>query len=248
MSEAGGYLHAVATRLRGELGQALTGVYAGGSLALGGYVPRRSDLDVTAVCGGPLRPDAKLRIGDALRHESLPCPARGLELVVYRASTVRAATSSPGYELDLNTGRAMPFRLSVDPADAPGGHWYVIDRAIVREHGLVVDGPPPHELFAPIPRAPLLRALCGSVRWYESSHDARDDDAVLNACRAWRFVAGGVWSSKPAAGGWARQRLTGARRDLVADAEAARVDGGELGRERVGSFLRFVAALVCRER
>jgi hypothetical protein len=247
VSEADDYLHAVAARLRAELGEALTGVYAGGSRALGGYLPSRSDLDVMAVCRGPLHTDAKLRIGDALRHESLPCPARGLELVVYRASTVRAPTSEPGYELDLNTGRAMPFRLSVDPADASGRHWYVIDRAIVREHGFVVDGPASRELFAPIPRETLLRALCEAVRWYECSRDARDDDAVLNACRAWQFVAEGVWSSKPAAGEWARQRLTGTKLDLVADAEAARVGGGELGRERVESFLRFVSALVRRE-
>lgn len=213
------------------------GVYAGGSLALGDFDPVRSDVDVAAVSRDVLLADQKLQIGAVLRHESLPCPARGLELVVYPASTARVATPKPGYELDLNTGRAMPFRLSLDPADAPGRHWYVIDRAIIREHGLALDGPPPGGVFAPIPRAMVLRALRESIRWHELSNDARLDDAVLNACRAWSFAVDGTWTSKAAAATWARERLTGDGEALVADAMAARTGGAVLDRSEVEPFL-----------
>jgi hypothetical protein len=217
-------------------------VYAGGSFAFGGYDPGRSDLDVAAVSRGMLEEAAKHEVGRELRHESLPCPARGLELVVYSDTTAKTATGEPGYELDLNTGPEMPFGLSVDPVEAPGRHWYVIDRAIVREHGLVLHGPPARDLVAPIPRETLLAALADSIRWHETSTDVRGDDTVLNACRAWRYAAEGEWSSKPDAGAWARARAddTG----LIADAIAARSDGRRLDRERVDAFLRGIRGVV----
>jgi Domain of unknown function (DUF4111) len=149
-----------------------------------------------------------------------------------------------GYELDLNTGREMPFRPSIDPT-ATSRHWYVIDRAVLREHGRTLFGPSPRRIFASIPRETVLRALGESVSWHETSEGARDDDAVLTACRAWRYVAEGTWSSKPAAGAWALARLEDP--DLVSEALAARFGRpGRLDRARVAAFLgrprRFVEA------
>ncbi len=228
-------------RLRALLGGELVGVYAGGSFALGGYEPGRSDLDIAAVCRGRLSAEKKVELAAALRHESLPCPAGGLELVVYAESSVRTPTAEACYELDLNTGRAMPFRLS----PAPGGdaaHWYAIDRAILREHGVALVGPPASELFARIPRKALLERLTESVRWYREHPEARGDDAILNACRAWRFAREGVWSSKPDAGEWARARLDDPH--LVAQALAARHGDGRLARERVDAFLVQIERLL----
>src|SRR5215211_567999 len=48
------YLKEIARRLSAILGEALVGVYAGGSYALGGYEPGRSDLDVAVVVREPL--------------------------------------------------------------------------------------------------------------------------------------------------------------------------------------------------
>ena len=215
-------------------------MYAGGSYALGGYLPGRSDLDVAVVCRRPLADEKKAEIVGALRHEALPCPARGLELVVYAESTARAGTGEPGYELNLDTGRAMPFLASFAPEGEP--HWYAIDRAVVREHGVVLSGPPPYELFAAIPRTVLLERVAESVRWYACHAWAGDDNAVLNACRAWRFASEGVWSSKPTAGEWARGRLDDD--GLVAEALAARSGEGRLDRARVTAFLVRVQELL----
>ena len=125
-------------------------------------------------------------------------------------------------------GACDAVRLSLDPADAPGRHWYVIDQGIIREHGLALDGPPPGGVFA-IREAMVLRALRESIRWHELSNDARLDDAV--ACRAWSFAVDGTWTSKAAAATWARERLTGDGEALVADAMAARTGDG-LGQVR----------------
>jgi hypothetical protein len=131
----------------------------------------------------------------------------------------------------------MPFHVSFDPSEAPR-HWYVIDRAILSEHGKRLAGPPAHELFARLSRPMILPILVESVRWHEAPGAARDDDAVLNACRAWRYAAESTWSGKPEAGAWASTQLDDPA--LVEAALAARTRDGSLPRREVESFLREV--------
>jgi hypothetical protein len=190
------YLAELTRRMRDQLGDALLGVYAGGSYALGAYEPGRSDVDVTAVVADPLAPDTKRALVAVLRHEELPCPARGLELVVYPLATARSGGGEPGFDLNLNTGGRMDFRADEAPGDIEG-FWFAIDRAILRDHGVALHGPPPAELFAPIPRAALLPLLAESVRWHRDSGVPVGSDVVLNTARALHFAEHGRWVSKP---------------------------------------------------
>jgi predicted nucleotidyltransferase len=238
LDEAAEYEQALVARLDALLGPDLVGVYAGGSLALGGYAPGRSDIDMAVVSRRLLARARKEEIVAALRHEALPCPARGLELVLYPESVVRVPTDEAGFELDLNTGARMPFHVAFDPSEA-SRHWYVIDRAILSEHGKRLAGPPAQELFARIPRQTILPILVESIRWHEPPGAARDDDAVLNACRAWRFEAESTWSGKPEAGAWAAKQLDDPA--LIEAALAARAQDSSLPRREVESFLRGVA-------
>jgi Domain of unknown function (DUF4111)/Nucleotidyltransferase domain len=225
------YLAELARRLHDVLGEDLTGVYAGGSYALGAYEPGRSDVDVTAVARGPLSHTVKRGIVERVRHEALPCPARGLELVVYPLETARGGGGEPGFELNLNTGARMPFRVDEAPGDIEG-FWFAIDRAILREHGIALLGPAPAEVFAPIPRTAVLRLLGESVRWHRGeAGQPTASDAVLNTARALRFAAEGAWAPKRAAGEWA------AREPVV----RAALDGAPLDPGAVARFLDDVA-------
>ncbi len=114
------YLDELVRRLQGLLGPELVGVYAGGSWALGGYEPGPSDLDVAVVVRKPLTGEAAERIVAELRHEAFPCPARGLELVVYTEGTVGTPTIAPGFELNLNAGSGLTFRADREPRPASG--------------------------------------------------------------------------------------------------------------------------------
>jgi hypothetical protein len=226
------YLAELTRRLRDVIGDDLLGIYAGGSYALGAYEPGRSDVDVTAVARGTLTPAAKQAVVAAVRHEALPCPARGLELVVYPLATAQGGGGEPGFELNLNTGARMPFRVDEAPGDIEG-FWFAIDRAILRDHGLPLAGPPPTELFAPIPRATMLRLLGESVRWHRGeAGQPTASDAVLNAARALRFATDGTWSPKRAAAEWA------ATEPVV----RAALDDEPLDRAAVERFLDDVAA------
>lgn len=170
------------------LGDELIGVYLAGSSALGGYVQGRSDVDVAIVTRGPVDRQTKEELVAALRHEALPCPARGLELVVY-------AQGRPLPELNLNTGARMPFLATFEPGqDSP--HWFVLDRAIIAGRGLVLAGPPPSEALVPPSKDEILEALASGLQWYRDRPEEPRDDAALNAVRARAYLERGEWLSK----------------------------------------------------
>jgi hypothetical protein len=186
-----------------------------GSAALGDYVAGMSDLDLAVVAPGPI--DDPEAVAGSLRHAVLPCPARKLELVVYRAE--QAAAPGPGlrFELDLNTGPRVD-RLVTEPGDG-GNHWYLIDLAIAHEHGVSLAGPPAREVIGAPARADLLDALREGLRWARKN-EPDTPGTVLNACRAWRYAERGDWVSKPAAREWAAT-AHGGPADLVERAAAA---------------------------
>jgi hypothetical protein len=223
-ADAGSYLLDLSGRIGEVLGGRLVGVYAGGSWALGDYLPGRSDLDVAVVFGAALEDEAAAGLAAATRHESLACPARGLELVVYTAVVAASGTAKPGFELNLNTGAAIETRIDRDPA-VDDAHWFAIDRAILAQRGLALRGPAAAEVFLPPPRDVLLELLRASIRWQEERAE-RLDDAVLGACRAAHYARTGLWASKTAAGEWAREGLGDAA--LIEAALAVRgAPGGE---------------------
>jgi hypothetical protein len=227
------YLNELTRRVARLTGNDLVGVYAGGSFALDAYEPGRSDLDVAVVVERALSHEEKLTHAAAVRHESIPCPARGLELVVYRREAAQSASAEPDFELNLNTGRAMQFRLDLDP-DPDERHWFALDRAILAAAGIAVLGPPAAAVFAPVSRIAAIGLLRQSLQWY-LREPAPADDAVLNACRALLFTVEGRWASKPAAGAWARGNVDDA--ELVGEALAARTSGAPIDPDRTRAFV-----------
>jgi Domain of unknown function (DUF4111) len=244
VDEVAAYDSELVGRLRGILGDELVGVYVSGSGALGDYVPGRSDLDRFAVCERGVGEKTKEAVVAALRHESLPCPARGLELVLYRRAFVAEPRRDAAFELNLNSGAAMPLHVAFEPEEE-ARHWFVLDLAIVRDSGRALVGPPPRDLFAELPREWLLEALAESLAWHRANPDVAGENAVLNACRAWRFAEEGRWSSKRDAAAWARSRLAD---PAVVDAAVALRHGGaaELDPDAARALVERVEAAVRR--
>jgi hypothetical protein len=210
------YLQEIGTRLSAILGAELVGVYAGGSYALGGYEPGRSDLDVAVVVDQRLDEGAAAEILGAVGHESLPCPARKLELVVYSEEAARSASVEPMFELNLNTG---PGELRADLEPQHGeGHWFAIDRSVLAQHGVAVLGPPAADVFASPPKQALLPVLAQGLRWYREN-EPESDDAVLTAGRALRFAREGVWVAKSQLREWATSAPADALDQAIAELE-----------------------------
>jgi predicted nucleotidyltransferase len=179
----------------------LDAVYLFGSAAQGAYEHGRSDVDVIAVTARPPSQEEKRALADAA--ESLPCPARKLELVVYARGAER-------HELNVNTGELVHFDAGDDPE-----FWFVLDRVIAEQQVVTLLGPPWEEVFAPVPRSDVLDALEQALEWQEQG-DPVGRSSVLNACRAWMWLDTGRWATKPDAARWLRQRV----RAAIAEARA----------------------------
>jgi aminoglycoside adenylyltransferase-like protein/nucleotidyltransferase-like protein len=168
--------------------------YAIGSAATGGFEAGASDLDVVLVLRGQPSRAELAELAERARAVDV-APARGLELVAYAGGEV---------VLNVNTGPGMTEHVGY-AGDDPD-FWFVLDRAIAREHARTLVGPPWTELFPPISRAEILAALQASLDWHAAEEPA-SRNTVLNTVRTWRWLETGEWVSKPAAAGWLLQRV-----------------------------------------
>jgi Nucleotidyltransferase domain/Domain of unknown function (DUF4111) len=190
------YLDDVTARVGDIFGNRVVGVYTTGSLALGDYRPGRSDIDLMAVVDGSQDLDLRRQLVRQLDHRVLHCPAAGLEFVLYPLTTVSRPTLDAGYLINFNTGAALPPVASFDPGEGPA-FWYPIDRAITRQSGAALYGPPALQLFAAFPFDDLLQVVITSV---EAQSDPQEghllDNAVLNGCRGLSFAQDHRWYAK----------------------------------------------------
>ncbi|WP_433040309.1 aminoglycoside adenylyltransferase domain-containing protein [Dactylosporangium sp. CS-033363] len=237
MSSLDGYLGAVVRRLQGIFGGRLVGVYPAGSLALDAYLPGRSDLDLVAVAAGPTTAEIEAVIA-ALDHGALPCPARGLEFVLYDRDALAGLTTEAGFALNLNTGRDMQYKAEIGSSEGPA-FWYPIDRDIVRQQRRALIGPPFPGLVTRVRSRQLMPVVAESVAAHLAALGEHGDNAVLNACRSLRYHAEHTWYPKRAAAAWALDRLPSERTVIQ-----AALDGADRDREAVEKFLAKVHAIV----
>ena len=199
---------------------------------------------MVAVCATDLSEERRRAVAAALGELAMTWPLRGLEFVLYARGAVAPPERRPRFAVNLNVGPRMPYRLSLDPADEPA-HWFLLDLAILRDHGRALAGPPPVELIGPIPRRWVLEALRDSMAWHQANEPVLEQ-TVLNASRGWRFAAEGVWSSKRDAGTWAMARTADPATVEAALAIRYGDDARALDPARVASFQGEALAAVER--
>jgi hypothetical protein len=198
------YLSGLVERLTSLLGDRLIGVYGLGGLAFGDYRQGRSDLDVYVVVRSSLEADEKRRVAAACSHGALPCPARQLEMVVIAAPEARHPTSTPRWELNLNTGAGRVDHIGLDAAVEPS-HWFVLDLAIAHQGAVALFGPPASELVGMPLLADVQTAQSEAVAWY--ARNKMPAETVAAACRAWHWLATGTFVAKRPAVRWALARF-----------------------------------------
>jgi hypothetical protein len=202
-------LNRLLQEVRAVLGDHFVGLYLHGSLAAGGFVPGRSDVDfVVAVQEPPT--DSEF---DALAEMHARLAADGLSWRAEGWSTHVEGSYIPLDGLRRHDPANMTFpALRVDGSfgrDDHGGEW-MIQRHILREHGLVLAGPPPAELVDPVSADDLRRGTRGVLLewWAPMDPDyVREPEyqayAVLTMCRVLYTLENGEVVPKDTAARWA---------------------------------------------
>jgi hypothetical protein len=203
-----------------------------GSVAIGGYVPGESDIDIVALSERLIPDEAKPAAAEAVFDTTKSCPTRGLEFTLYRRDIAKSSPVGADFEINVNGGPGMDRGIHLDSRTEPG-FWYVIDRAIAHRAGLVICGPPAAEVFADVSRTVLLDAMIESMQWHRE-HEEETFHSVLNATRAWRFAVENMLGSKLDGAAWAREQWhNGALIDAAVDLRHGRpatVDATEINR------------------
>jgi hypothetical protein len=238
--------------LADTIGDQLVGLYLSGSLALGGFHPPSSDLDVLVATAGV--PDEPVLGRLAELHATLRTAGgfgARLEAVYLPVATLR--------RYDPSDQRSYP----IAPAGRDLAHHrqslgWVLDRWVAREHGLTVAGPHPSSLIDRIGpevlratvRGLLLSFWAGQLQgpgpaWLRPRSDQAF--AVLSMCRALYCLEYGQVVSKPAVAAWASRWLGPSWPEVVARALGWRADQRP-DDDGLGATLALVADAVARAR
>jgi hypothetical protein len=122
----------------------------------------------------------------------------------------------------------------------------VIQRHIVRQHGVVIAGPVPHTLIDPVAPNELRQAVRDMLeQWWRPLLDdpawlervEKQPFAILTICRALYTLEQGAVGSKPVAARWTQQTLDERWRALIGWALASRQDTAP---DNLQSTLRFI--------
>jgi len=230
------------TRVQVVLGERLVGFYLYGSLSLGDFDRESSDVDFLIVT----TEDLSGKVLDELRemHASiassrLPYANRLEGSYIPRAALRRY---DPHNAFHPTIGNDWEFHVGQH-----GSNW-VIERHIVREHGVIVWGPSPRTLIDPVSPRELREAVCEMLRefWQDQLTEPewllqRDYQAfaVLTMCRALYTLSEGSVVSKPEAAAWACQTLDPKWRPVIERALAWRHQHEKDDLTEALDFLRF---------
>ncbi len=230
--------------VRGILGPELAGIYLYGSLSLGDFEPGSSDIDFLVVTEREL-PDEMLHALGAM-HARIA--ASGLKWAgkLEGSYIPRAALRryDPANNRHPTIGADWPFSIREH-----GCHW-VIERYIVREHGVVVYGSPPQTLIDPVSSDDLSAAARQALDDYWRPTLAGPEPewlrtreyqafAILTMCRALYTLAHGEVVSKPAAATWAQAILPPPWPALIAKALVWRHDKRPDNMTDMLAFIRY---------
>jgi len=214
----------VVALVRDVLGPDLVGAYLHGSSVLGGPGPR-SDIDVLVVSRRPTTRAERRRLIDAMLelsiHPRRPEVGRSLELTIAVHSDIRPWRFPPRrdfqygdwWRTEFEAGELEPWQSQDDP-----------DLAILITIALMGDaplaGPPPADVFDPVPPADLEQAMLHSIDDFFAKFDTDTANTLLVLARVWMTLATGEIRRKDAAADWALARLPEEHRPSLARARA----------------------------
>jgi hypothetical protein len=223
------------------LGDHFFGMYLYGSLASGDFDPHRSDIDFLVVTTGEL-PDEMIPALEAMHTRLI---SDGLKWAAKLEGSYIPRHALRRYDPDdpprptINEKRFFLGRHGSD---------WVIQRYIIREHGVTLAGPPPRDLIDPVQPDDLRRAVCQILReWWAPTAEEQvwlrsslyQAFAVLTMCRALHTLQHGVIASKPVAARWAQAALGEPWAALIEHALAWQPDSSWNDLDQTLAFIRF---------
>jgi hypothetical protein len=200
---------------RQTLGKDLTGFYLHGSLAMGCFNPKTSDIDFLVVVEqelsvpqkkaiivylqgidkGPFSPETSIVTASSLKNLVYPSP---FELHYSRIHRNAYTSGQVSWEKP---------RLDTDLA----AHYMA-----AREGGICLYGKPAKEVFPEIPPEIFIASIVQDLHWIKQEINVLPfSSVVLNPCRALAYIKEGTYLSKKEGGEWGLKNLPTTYTNLI---------------------------------
>jgi predicted nucleotidyltransferase len=221
------------------------GMYLYGSLSSGDFDPETSDIDFLVVTKENLSAEKTAEL-EAMHKETWATSARRageLEGSYIPEGLIRRHDPAGPPCPTVNEGRFF--------VDRRGSDW-IIQRYVVREMGVIVEGPDPKTLIDPVSPGEIRAAVLGVLQewwfpmldepsWLREHGNKYHAFAVITLCRVLHALENGTVVSKPKAIRWAREHLGSPWRGLIDKAVAAsRHETQDDFLDQTLDFIRFV--------
>lgn len=238
-------LHLLLSNVKRILGNQFIGVYLYGSLSSGDFDSETSDIDFLVVTDGILSEEIIAEL-EAMHKETWATSLKRtgeLEGAYVPKELIRRHDPNGAPCPTVNEGQ---FYV------APLGSDWVIQRHVIWEYGVIVEGPDPKTLIEVVNPDEIRASVLGVLHewwfpmlddpsWLRSHGNAYSAFAVITMCRVLHALEYGTVTSKPKAVRWARQALHASWLPLIDKATAAsRHETQEDFVEETLDFIRFV--------
>jgi hypothetical protein len=224
-------VHDLLSSIQTILGDHFRGMYLSGSLALGDFASYRSDIDFVVVTDVDLSDNllSVLRAMHARFNASDSSWATEVEAAYIPQDALRRYDPAHARHPHIERGAGEVLAM-----DQLGSDW-IIQRYILREHGVVIAGPDPRTLIDPVQpddrrwaMAALMNDWWGPMRDHpdplDQHHIGYQSYAVLTMCRILYTIEYSAVVSKPVAARWAQNAWGGHWAALIEHALSWRKD------------------------
>jgi predicted nucleotidyltransferase len=227
------------------LNKDLVGVYLYGSLAMGCFNPRTSDLDFLFVIRRAMTIEQKKRLAEILlRLSNSPVPVEGSFLT---AESLEHWRHPAPYDFHFSEDYRVKFDHALSAGEwrqwrSPQGEDpdLAANITVARERGVALHGPPVRSTLPLVPEHDYLAALLTDSAWARERIDQEPVYAVLNQCRTLGYLRDKLILSKAEGAKWALRILPKQYHDLIAKGLSAYGSDGQMGRPDRTELHRFL--------
>lgn len=206
---------------RDILGEALTGVYLHGSMAMDCFNPDKSDIDLILVVETAVSDRQKMLLMKEIVHLNEQAPPKGIELSVVKREHCNPFVYPTPFELHFSPAHLHWFRkkpqeyiekMNGEDKDL-AAHFTVI-----RNYGIVLWGEAIEAVFAPVPRADYIDSIFFDIQNAKEEILEHPVYVILNLCRVLAYIQEGLCLSKKDGGQWGMEHCPAAYRAVISQA------------------------------
>jgi len=220
-------------------------MYLYGSLSSGDFNPISSDIDFLVVT-------------DDYLSEPFIAQLENMHNQTWATSLQRAGELEGAYIPKELIRKHTPNGLKVPTInegkfylDTPGSDW-IIQRHVVREYGVVIEGADPKTLIDFVSAQDIRNSIMGVLRewwypmledasWLRENHDGYRSFAVITMCRVLHGLEHGTVTSKPKAVEWARTKVNSRWYSLIDKAIAvSNHEEKQIDLDETLNFIRYI--------